>query len=347
MPDQSETTADAPLKPDLLPAWIAACLGDGFQPPAGAFPLDAAAAEGILPWLAYRLYDSGALDSLPAEQRDELRDALRRWSLMHLDCEGELERLMESASQAGLHFLAFKGHSVSRTLYPNPACRPTSDFDLLINPRQLEPAKAWLSALGYEPVDPFAGTLWLGAQSWSRTIDGTVRFHVDVHWDYTSRMYFRRRLGFEEIWDASLEVPCGETSLRVPCKVDNLLIACVHLAAFDPGIPVRLIWLLDIYLLMAALDEAELAFLLERAEKAHAIEACLVFGEMAAELGPEGSIEPVLDALRGLASERQARAYYRTLRWRALDLGAYWVRLPVKEKLEFFGDLVRWIRVRD
>jgi hypothetical protein len=67
---------------------------------------------------------------------------------------------------------------------------------------------------------------------------------------------------------------------------------------------------------------------------------------MATGLGPEGSIEPVLDALRGVASDRRMRAYDRTLKWRALDLGAYWVRLPVKEKIGFFGDLVRWIRVR-
>jgi hypothetical protein len=128
--------------------------------------------------------------------------------------------------------------------------------------------------------------------------------------------------------------------------VDDLVLACVHLAAFDPGMQLRLIWLLDIYLLMAALDKADLTFLLERAEKAHAIEACLEFGEMAARLGPEGPIEPVLDALRSQASDQQARAYDRTLRWRAWDLARYWVRLSVKDKFGFFGDLFRWIRVR-
>ncbi len=334
------------MKPDLLQAWVAACLADEFQLPAGAFPLEAAVAEGLRPWLAYHLHESGALDTLPTNQQEELRNALRRWNLMHLDCELELERLAVSARAAGLRLLAFKGHSVSRKLYPHPACRPTSDFDLLIDPSQIALAQDWLTAQDYRPFRPYTGTIWQGAQPWNHFIDGKLRFQVDLHWSYTNRMYFRNRLDFDAIWARSQAVSCGKTELQVPCKVDDLVLACVHLAAFAPGVKVKLIWLLDIYLLMAALDEAELAFLLERAGKAHAIEACLVFGEMAAGLGPEGSIESVLDALKGVANDRRARAYDRTLRWRALDLGAYWVRLPLREKSRFFGDLFRWVRVR-
>jgi hypothetical protein len=42
-------------------------------------------------------------------------------------------------------------------------------------------------AEGMLPWLAFVGTLWLGAQSWKRVIDGKARFHVDLHWDYTNR----------------------------------------------------------------------------------------------------------------------------------------------------------------
>jgi hypothetical protein len=54
----------------------------------------------------------------------------------------------------------------------------------------------------------------------------------------------------------------------------------------------------------------------------------------------------VLAALRGAASERRRRAYERTMRSRAWDLGAYWLRLPPGGKFGFFGDMFRWMRVR-
>ena len=332
---------------DYLLAWLKCHLEKGAFSTPDAFPVQIAETEGLLPWLTFRLHESSTLDSLPGDQQKELRHSLRRWSLMHLDSESELERLILSAEQSGIRFMAFKGHSVSRTLYPNPACRPTSDFDLLIDPTQVAAAQAWLTGMSYSPLQDYVGTVWLGAQSWSSSDEGNARFHVDLHWDYTNRMYFRHRLDFEEIWVASREVPCGDSMLHVPCQVDDLILACVHLAAFDPGLHIRLIWLLDIYLLMAGLSESDLPVLLERADRAHAIEACLVFGERAAELGDTELVRPVLEALAAASSERRMKFYDRTLRFRAFDLGAYWLRLPLKEKAAFFGDLLRWIKVRN
>ena len=346
MPERSITGQPVPPGHDALQPWIGACLAADFELPGGDFPFDAAASEGVLPWLAYRLYETGALTGLPPALLAELRNALRRWSMMHLDCENELRRLLRSAAERGLRFLAFKGHSVARTLYPNPACRPTSDFDLLIDPEQLEQAQDWLRSMGYAPLQHFVGKVWLGAQSWTFRVDGRSRFHVDLHWDYTNRMYFRHRLSFAEIWSASREVPCGDALLRVPCRVDDLVLACVHLAAFDPGFHIRLNWLLDIYLLMAALDEADLRLLIARAQMAHALEACLAYGEMAAALGDAEGVNPVLEALRVVARPGRMRGYQRTLHWRAWDLACYWVRLPLGDKLRFFGDLVRWAKVR-
>lgn len=345
MPDPKEDKPDL-SSPAPLADWVAAALADGSRFPEGPAPLREADEEGLLPWLGWRLQVSGTLGALPPAQEDELRNALRHWGLMHLDCDAELERLARTAAGAGIRFLAFKGHSVARTLYPHPACRPTSDFDLLIDPQQVSKAQDWLHALGYEPLQRFVGIHWLGAQSWSSDAAGNARFHVDLHWDYSNRMYFRNRLPFEALWTASQTVPCGHSELRVPCPVDDLVLACVHLAAFKPAMPIRSIWLLDVYLLMAALGGSEMAVLLQRAADARAIEACLEFGERAAELGDRAAVAPVLAALEDAASESRRTAFERTRRSRAWDLTRFWWRLPLREKAAFFGDMARWVRGR-
>lgn len=326
--------------------WVREFLRPAPGLPASPLPLDRAEWEGVLPWLGWRLQETGMLGELAEETRTALRHSLRRWSLLHLDSEMELERLLAAADAGGLRILAMKGHAVSRTIYPNPACRPTSDFDLLVDPVQLDAVREWIAAMGYTATDPYAGRLWLGAQSWSLVDSGRRRFAADLHWDYSNRMYFRRRLPFAELWRASVELPCGKAALRIPCPVDNLLIACVHLAAFDPGMPLRLIWLLDIYLLMARMDEGSIAFLLERAERACAMEACLQFGEKAQQLGGADSAAPVLEALRARASSKRQAAYQRTLHHRGRDLAGFWARLPAAEKVAFFGDMVRWLKNR-
>jgi len=362
MPEQLSNTPATPSAHDLLSRWIAACLEEKLVPPSGDLPVEAAEAEGVLPWLAYRLHEAGVLSALSPAEQEALRHAMRQCSLVHLDSEAELERLANSAAQRGLRLLAFKGHSVARTLYPHPACRPTSDFDLLIDPVQVALGRQWISELGYSPLQPFVGTLWLGAQSWASrgaadaAAHGHVnspfgthrhgRFHSDLHWDYSNRMYFRHRLGFAAIWAAARELPCGSAVLHLPCPVDDLILACVHLAAFDRGLHVRLIWLVDIYLLMARLNAQDIGQLLQRAAAAHALEACLACGEWAAQLGDAQKLQAVLQALRGTASPRRQRAYHRTLRWRAWDLACYWGRLEDGGKLRLFSDMLRWARVR-
>lgn len=346
MQDPSETHEPVPSAQTSLADWLACCLADDVRPPAGTLPVDEADAEGVLPWLGWRLQASGALATLPAAQQKDLRHALRHWSLMHLDSEAELARLAQSAAKRGVRVIAFKGHSVARTLYPNPACRPTSDFDLLVDPAQVSAAQAWLTEMGYMPTQQFVGTHWRAAQNWAFGEAGAARFHADLHWDCSNRMYFRRRLPFAAIWEASRHVASGDTPLRVPCPVDDLILACVHLAAFKPGLHVKLVWLLDIYLLMAALNADEIPLLVERAGRARALEACLEFGQRAAALGDPRQPQGVIEALRDAASERRWRGYQRTLRWRSWDLACYWGRLSLIDKARFIGDMLRRVTVR-
>jgi hypothetical protein len=257
--------------------------------------------------------------------------------------EQGLEHLLADAERTGVEFVAIKGHALARTLYPNAACRPTSDFDLLVDPGQVTEARRLLAELGYRAFGRYHGNYWLASQTWHFLENGRARYAVDLHWDITNRMYFRNRVDLSELVRQAPRAACGGQFLRVTDKADSLIVACVHLAAFKPGLSVDLRWLLDIRLLLGALGENEIPGFVERALECHAVEACLVFGEAAAKLDESGAMEPVLKALRAAASERRMAEYDRTLRSRGYDLWRYWLRLGRGDKVGLLGDLFRKI----
>jgi len=320
--------------------WVAALLAERPALPAGEFPLDAAERERVLPWLAYRLYETDVLGTLGAAE-GAVRAELSRCAAGLMFAEQELERLLGLAEQAGVDFVAIKGHGLGRTLYSHPACRPTTDFDLLVAPGQIAAMQDLLSAHGYTPFNRFLGKNWLASQTWLFASDGRARHAVDVHWDISNRMYFRQRVDLAALIREAPSVPCGQRLLRVTNPVDSAVIACVHLAAMDPGLPVDLRWLLDIRLLLATLSADESEALVARARQWAAVEACLVFGEAAARLDDSPTVQPALAALRAAASAQRAAEYDRTLRSRRYDLWRYWLRLPAGDKLALFAEGAR------
>jgi hypothetical protein len=296
----------------------------------------------VLPWLAHTLHEAGQL----GEQQAEVRKILNECAALHLFGEHELARLAERARYFGVDFVAFKGHAVARTIYGHPACRPTSDFDVLVAPGDVIAAQALIKESGYRPYGAYYGTLWLASQVWVPESGGALQGSLDLHWDVTNRMYFRHRVSIKNLVRDARRVPCGDTELRVPCPVDNLVIACIHLAAMDPGITVDLRWLLDIRLLLAEIAGSEIDALVERAREWHAVEACLVFGEAAAGLDDDPAVQPVLEALRATASAQRMAEYDRTLRSRGYDLWRYWLRLGAREKVELVGAFARKVLKR-
>jgi len=336
---QQSVELESPRWQALQP-WVAALLSDAQKLPRTALPLESATREGVLPWLAHSLHDAGRLQGL-GDQQPEIRKVLNHCAAVHLFGERELSRLAALSRDFDMGFVVFKGHAVARTLYAHPACRPTSDFDLLVAPGQVAAAQDWLKAAGYRPYDPYYGTLWLASQVWVPETAASLAGSLDLHWDVSSRMYFRHRVSIDALIRDAPRVPCGETEIRVPCPIDNLVIACIHLAAMDPGITVDLRWLLDIRLLMAEIAPLKIDNLVERAREWHAAEACLVFGEAAGRLDDSPVVQPVLEALRAAASPRRMAEYDRTLRSRGYDLWRYWLRLGAREKVGLVGDAVR------
>ena len=60
-----------------------------------------------MPWLAYRLHETGLLESLD-EQRVEIQQVLKQCAASHMFSELELGRLTNLAGEAGVDFVVFK-----------------------------------------------------------------------------------------------------------------------------------------------------------------------------------------------------------------------------------------------
>ncbi len=329
----------------ILQPWVSTMLLDNPVFLSKNFPLQAAELEGVLPWLAFELHDAGLLDQL-GDQQKEVRKVLAHCAAAHLYCEWELARLALLADDLGVDFLAIKGHAVARTLYKHTACRPTSDFDILIAPKQIKPAAVWLTSAGYKPYGSYYGIHWLASQVWVPSKQRQIPVTVDLHWDVSNRMYFRHRFDIDELVCNARRVQVGKASIRVPNLFDDTIIACVHLAAMDPGMPVGMRWMLDIRLLMASIPHSQVDEFVTRAAELRTVEACLVFGEAAAGLDESEALVPVLDGLRAVAASKLMAKYDRTLRSRGYDLWDYWWRLKGRKKLGFYGDLMRKLSAR-
>jgi hypothetical protein len=311
--------------------WMAALLAARPALPAGEFPLAEAEQEGVLPWLAWRLHEAGLLGAI-GEAEGAARAVLNRCAAWLMFGEQEIERLLDVADRAGVELVAIKGHAVGRTLYPGAPCRPTGDFDFLVAPGQAQAARDMMAREGYRQYHWYIGHYWLASLSFHCIEDGLSKHAMDLHWDITNRMYFRERIDLAAVVHRALEVPCGSRTIRVTDLIDSTIIACVHLAAFPPGTPVQMRWLLDVRLLLEALSADEIALLIERAAGWAAVEACLVFGEAAARLDDAPALQPALEALRAATSEKRMAEYDRTIRSRGFDLWSYWRRLPLKGK---------------
>lgn len=281
--------------------------------------------EGVLNFIGYLARQAG--HSLADDVQRAVRRSLLAGAADKLAGDLELVRVFNAAQGAGLQLLLIKGEALARTLYPSQACRPSGDFDMLINPSQLALGEQIMLELGYTPGS-FEGLHMFGQRTWQLRHAGQNRaFVVDLHWDLSNRRYFRNRLSFETIYGAAGDIAVNNGSIRVPAPQHALLIACVHLAAAEPDMPVDLRWLLDIRLLLDALDDGEFLKLVDEANAGGLIDVIAHYGAMADQvLGPCRHRDRIAALARDI--DRTARRRYQrscTQRW--YDFIEYGARL--------------------
>jgi hypothetical protein len=211
-----------------------------------------ARASGVVSVVADAL--AGCPD-LPADLNAALRSEAARMAAIDLIQEREIRWLVAALDRAAAGALLMKGAELAYTHYARPDLRPRSDTDLLISHARLQTVRSVLGDLGYEHAGHIDAAMVMGQASFVKRRDETVLHMVDVHWRLANPRVFAGLMSYEELAASARQVPKLGPEARGLGDAHALLLACVHRVAhhFDSD---RLIWLYDIRLLAASLDEA-------------------------------------------------------------------------------------------
>lgn len=181
---------------------------------------------------------------IPAAVREELEGAFFAAALRHERLREALLAIGGAFRARGIPLMALKGMVLAETLYPEPACRPMEDLDLLVRPEDLPAAGETLIGLGYTDVT-------FGPEDFRDPVTGLV---VDLHAELLNATRLPvRRLAWEPDlpawWDRAHPFGSPESGLRAPDPADHLRYLCVH-AWLHHGLA-RPLSLVDIALLAA------------------------------------------------------------------------------------------------
>src|SRR5690606_19735373 len=98
-----------------------------------------------------------------------------------------------------------------------------------------------------------------------RRIAGEARLTIDVHWQLNNMLPIAQPFQIEELLERSVHLPHLGSAAHAPSAVHALVFACLHRAAHrTEGTHNRGIWLYDIHLIAASLDEREWELIISR-----------------------------------------------------------------------------------
>ncbi len=196
----------------------------------------------------------------PGALREPLRQCAVLAAAVELARRHELARLLVALAAAGVPALLLKGVPLAHSLYPQPYARPSLDADLMVAPQLRRRAREVLLAQGYQTTRFQGGELVNAQAAYWRPLTAEVPMLLDLHWRISTSPLFAHVLTFEWLRSRARPLAALGPAAFGPAPVDALLHACVHRAGvFAQGSEAqradRLIWLYDIHLLAAALDE--------------------------------------------------------------------------------------------
>ena len=188
---------------------------------------------------------------------DRLRARMREEAAAEVLRVAESARVVTALGNTQICTLVFKGGALAHSHYEDSWHRARDDLDLLIAPSDRERASQVLQDLGYAQLLAASGEYVSHQSSFVHVDSRGLQLNVDLHWRLSNPHRYAPCFPFDALWTDRRELPALGPQGYCPNDVDALLIACVHLIAHHHD-EVRLIWLLDIHLLVTNLDEDRL-----------------------------------------------------------------------------------------
>jgi hypothetical protein len=208
--------------------------------------------HGMAPLLRYHIIQSGF--PIPEETKRILTGLYLRHREFNKVQTQSLVRIMALFEQSGIRPLLLKGLGLAYQYYPEPALRPISDIDLLVQASEVAEVQHLLTIAGYNPTFPEPHFGWnskeMVAQSpFKNGISTRMEIH---HYDQSHRVY--DDLSHDQEF-AGFELPPVTISIegqaiRMPAPTDNIRYLSRHIAHHLPNAtvekPLQLKWSADI-----------------------------------------------------------------------------------------------------
>jgi hypothetical protein len=277
---------------DLNRRLLAKMIASGQAAPAlDAHQRELAKAEGVLPcidWMGGDLHQ------------------LRAHAALQLARQARLTRLLDRLAAEAVTAIVFKGAHLAHACYPDPALRPFVDVDLLIRPADAEAARGVFERAGYRLIPHVSGRF---VMSQVHYVDGDVggAHAYDVHWQIANPIAFRDALPFDELRARAVPLSVyGRNGFGLSLP-HALLVACLHRAAHHGGGD-RLIWLMDLRLMLGMATREQIEEFCAHADRAGLNAVCHDACARAAELFGDVSVPEPLRS-RAAGSNEPTRAY--------------------------------------
>jgi hypothetical protein len=201
--------------------------------------------------------------NLPVGVWEELKSASYAAAVRHERIRFALTEIEDTFRRDGIPLIVLKGLALAGRVYPDPACRPMDDIDLLVKPEHLQAASRSLLSLGYSDKI-------FGIEDFRNPATGTV---VDLHAELlnTTRLPIRRkawRPNLDMWWGRTVPLPL-HSHVRSLHPHDHVVYLCHH-AWLHHGLR-KPLGLMDVCLLLREVEaDGQVECLLQREDLAAA-----------------------------------------------------------------------------
>ncbi|MCX6183277.1 MAG: nucleotidyltransferase family protein [Bacteroidetes bacterium] len=200
-------------------------------------------------------------DSLQQKITADSRKAFRQQKTLL-----ELNALFQ---QNQLSFLLLKGLALNQILHGNKLCRPSLDIDLLIAPNELFRINNILLAAGWKRTSPEFEIKENQKEVLIKNFDQFLYHHpekkvnLEIHWRLFRNNYILP-LSFQDIWKEKQTIKIGNTEFSTMGNAQYLAYLLLH--GFQHAWE-RLMWLVDLDILVKKSSEVEINNLIRLSEK--------------------------------------------------------------------------------
>jgi len=212
--------------------------------------------EGVAGILYKSLLASGALDSLPQEDKEILRTYYYQTLRMNMRLLHALKQVLARANQGGIRVVILQGMDLLHNLYEDIGLRPLMDIDLWVSKKDYSGLVRIFESTGYERDAIYPDTFRQGA---------TV-FDVHTHILWADRIRARKMIldkSEEHLLGKLREIEMEGEKAFCLGPYDKVLYLSLH--AFKHRVN-RLIWLVDLKRILERWKKQEWKGLAARAE---------------------------------------------------------------------------------